>query len=66
MTDVAVETYFDKECLGASLWYGLAMINALGGLGSWLYLPSWFDFGYISDSPWNNATNIAWYWMVGG
>ena len=56
MTDVAVETYFDKEYLGASLWYGLAMINALGGLGSWLYLPSWFDFGYIRDSPWNNAT----------
>ena len=39
MTDVAEETFFNKEYMAASFWYGLGIINALAGLGMYMYIP---------------------------
>ena len=66
MADIELEPYFNKEYLGSTLWFGIGIINALGGLGSYMYIPSWLNFGYIRDSPWNRMTEIAWYWLIGG
>ena len=66
MSDIEAEPYFNKEYLGSTLWFGIGIINALGGLGSYMYIPSWLNFGYIRDSPWNRMTEIAWYWLIGG
>ena len=66
MSDIEAEPYFNKEYLGSTLWFGIGIINALGGLGSYMYIPSWLNFGYIRDSPWNQFTQNAWYWLIGG
>ena len=45
MTDVAEETFFNKEYMAASFWYGIGIINALAGLGMYMYLPGRYMYG---------------------
>ena len=53
MSDLAEETYFNKEYLGANLWFGLGIINALGGLGSYMFVPTYVTVGKINETDWN-------------
>ena len=67
MSDLTEETYFNKEYLGATLWYGLAVINALANLGWFMYLPTYVKYGKLSEIDWlNKWTKMAWGWMIGG
>ena len=66
MTDPAEETYFNKEYLGSSLWFGLGVVNLLGGLGSYMFIPTYVTVGKIWDTTWNWWTQQAWYWLIGG
>ena len=54
MSDLTEETYFNKEYLGSTLWYGLAVINALANLGWFMYLPTYVKYGKLSEIDWLN------------
>ena len=66
MTDPAEETYFNKEYLGSSLWFGLGIVNLLGGLGAYMFTPTYVTVGKINETTWNWWTQNAWYWLIGG
>ena len=67
MTDLSEETYFNDKYLGSTLWFGLGIVNALGGLGAYIFTPSYIKYGKIHEHVfWNWATQQAWYWMIGG
>ena len=56
MTDPAEETYFNKEYLGSSLWFGLGIVNALGGLGAYMFTPTYIEKGKLNMDYWNKWT----------
>ena len=67
MSDLAEETYFNKEYLGANLVFGLVIINALANLGMFMFLPTLVEYGKLSDNDvLNKWTKRAWGWMIGG
>ena len=67
MTDPAEETtYFNDKYLGSSLWFGLGIVNALGGLGAYMFIPTYVKYGMLNNDYWNKWTQKAWYWMIGG
>ena len=64
MTDVAEETYFNKEYLGATLWYGIGIINALANLGMLMYLPQliqYYDYPREHKYRWKGNPDNNWW-----
>ena len=57
MTDLVEEqTYFNNEYLGSTLWFGLGIVNALGGLGAYMFTPTYLEKGKLNMDYWNKWT----------
>ena len=65
-SDIQEDTYFNNEYRGASLWYGLGIVNALANFSMLMFLPYFVKDGKKAIDKFNQWTQMAWGAMIGG